>query len=467
MAIVAPITTFQRRYILPFLAVLMLTVSVFVWIILQQQASLLDNELQKKGRVAVEKLSEMSNINILLDDMEKGELTDFVNSDEDIINAAVFGEDGALMLSYEKGFTLPPQISLTAAGEVNLENEWLFTTPIIDNTDNFLGTAAVKISRGRVLKMLEQEATKLIITTIVITLIIAGVVYWLLARIRSMANQEIKRAKEIQTAYKKLQDLQSTLRKANETLEVKVVDRTKALQRTNQELQQVNKELKDFAYIVSHDLKAPLRAISSLTDWIIEDYEESFDEDGKEQLSLLKNRVTRMYQLLEGILRYSRIGRGKEEKEILNLNELVNDVISTLLPSENFEIQIAGELPPIYADKTKIHQVFQNIISNAIKYNDKPVGKVTISCETNEEDNLHYFSIADNGKGIPEEDFDRVFKIFQTLEKNKDSAESTGVGLTLVQKVIRKYGGDITVASQVGEGTTFTFSLPPVANEKE
>ncbi|MFK7950320.1 MAG: ATP-binding protein [Saprospiraceae bacterium] len=465
MAIVAPITTFQRRYILPFLAVLMLTVSVFVWIILQQQASLLDNELQKKGRVAVEKLSEMSNINILLDDMEKGELTDFVNSDEDIVNAVVFGKDGSLMLSYEDGFRLPPQVSLTSAGEVNLENEWLFTTPIIDNTDNFLGTAAVKISRGRVLKMLEEAATKLIITTIVITLIIASVVYWLLARIRSMANQEIKRAKEIQTAYRKLQNLQSTLRKANETLEVKVVDRTKALQRTNQELQQVNKELKDFAYIVSHDLKAPLRAISSLTDWIIEDYEESFDEDGQEQLSLLKNRVTRMYQLLEGILRYSRIGRGKEEKEVLELNELVDDVINTLLPSENFEIQILGELPPIYADRTKIHQVFQNIISNAIKYNNKPVGKVSISCKTNEEDNLHYFSIADNGKGIPEEDFDRVFKIFQTLEKNKDSAESTGVGLTLVQKVIKKYGGNITVASKVGEGTTFTFSLPPVVEE--
>lgn len=470
MAIVAPITTFQRRYILPFLAVLMITVSVLVWVILQQQANLLDNELQKKGRVAVEKLSEMSNINILLDDMEEGELSDFVNSDEDITNAVVFGEDGTLMLSYADGFTLPPQVSLSPTEDeikaINLGDEWLFVMSIIDNTGNFLGTSAVKISRSRVLRILEEEATKLVITTIVITLIIAGVVYWLLTRIRAMANLEIKRAKEIQSAYQKLQELQATLRKANETLEIKVADRTKALQRTNQELQQVNKELKDFAYIVSHDLKAPLRAISSLTDWIIEDYEESFDEDGQEQLGLLKNRVARMYQLLEGILRYSRIGRGKEQKEILELNELVNDVINTLLPSDNFDIQISGELPPIYADQTKIYQVFQNIISNAIKYNDKPVGKVTISCETNTEDNLHYFSIADNGKGIPEEDFDKVFKIFQTLEKDKESAESTGVGLTLVQKVIKKYGGNITISSKVGEGTTFTFSLPPVANDE-
>ncbi len=467
MAIVTPITKFQRRYILPFLAILTLMASALVWITLKQQANLLDNELQKKGRVAVEKLSEMNKVNILLEDMKKGELIDFVNSDEDIVNAAVFDQVGVLMLSYEDTFSLSPQIALKTAGEINLENEWLLTTPIIDNTNNFLGTAAVKISRSRVLEILEAAAIKLIVITIVVALIIAGVVYWLLARIRSMANQEIKRAKEIQTAYNQLQNLQTTLRQANETLAVKVADRTKALEHTHQELQHVNKELKDFAYIVSHDLKAPLRAISSLTNWIIEDYEAAFDEDGQEQLRLLKSRVSRMYQLLEGILSYSRIGRGKEQKEVLELNQLVSEVITTLLPSEHFEIEIIGKLPPVYADQTKIYQVFQNIISNAIKYNDKPVGKVTISCETKPEDQLHYFSSTDNGKGSPEEDYARVFKFFQTLENDKKAMESTGVGWTLVQKVIKKYGGSISVTSKVGEGTTFIFSLPPVTDDHQ
>ncbi|MGB1121466.1 MAG: sensor histidine kinase, partial [Saprospiraceae bacterium] len=155
------------------------------------------------------------------------------------------------------------------------------------------------------------------------------------------------------------------------------------------------------------------------------------------------------------------------QKEILELNQLVSEVITTLLPSEHFEIEIIGKLPPVYADQTKIYQVFQNIISNAIKYNDKPVGKVTISCETNPEDQLHYFSITDNGKGIPEEDYARVFKFFQTLENDKNSMESTGVGLTLVQKVIKKYGGSISVTSKVGEGTTFIFSLPPVTDDHQ
>jgi signal transduction histidine kinase len=466
MKIGTPITTFQRRYILPFLGVLMVAVSIFVWITLQQQANLLDKELQKKGKSVAEDLSEISNINILLEDMESLEsnLSQVVISDEDISNAAIFTADGALLLSHNGAFSIPPQINLKNESEHNLGSEWLFVMPIFDNTDNLLGTAAIRISRNRVLKMLEESSTKLILTTILITIIITSVVYWLLARIRSMADQEIKRAKEIEAAYHKLQNLQNVLRKANETLEEKVKKRTKALQKTNQELQQVNTELKDFAYIVSHDLKAPLRAISSLTDWIIEDYEDSFDADGQEQLKLLKSRVSRMYQLLEGILRYSRIGRGQEEKEILDLNLLVDEIISTLLPPENFNIYILNDLPPIFADKTKIYQVFQNMISNAIKYNDKPVGEVKIFCET-KTDGLHYFTIEDNGKGIPEEDFERVFKIFQTLEKDKDSAESTGVGLTLVQKIIKKYGGKISLTSKVGEGTAFTFSLPPVTNE--
>jgi signal transduction histidine kinase len=456
------LNTFQRRYVLPFLGVLAIAVSIFVWLILNQQAQLLDSELLKKGKSITEELAEISNINILLDDIEslKSNVSLIVTSDEDVSNAAIFNASGEMMISNDSVFALPTQTLLTDYSETNLETEWLFVMPIYDNTEILQGTAAVRISRDRVLEILEQSALKLILTTILMSLIIASVVYWLLTRVKSMAEQEIQRAKEIEVAYIKLQNLQSDLRQANETLEESVEQRTKALGRTNHDLQKVNKELKDFAYIISHDLKAPLRAISSLTNWIIEDYQQSFDEDGQEQMNLLQSRVSRMYQLLEGILRYSRIGRGKEQLEVLELNGLVKDVITVLLPGQNFEISIENDLPPVFADRTKVHQIFQNIISNAIKYNDKPIGEVKISSETDKEKSLHYFNISDNGKGIPEEDFDRVFKIFQTLEKNKDSAESTGVGLTLVQKIIKKYGGNIFVKSKVGEGTTFTFSLP-------
>jgi signal transduction histidine kinase len=457
-----PLNTFQRRYILPFLGGLAVVALVFVWLILQQQAALLDTELQKKGRAITEELVELSNINLLLEDFEslQNNLVSVVTADEDVADAAIFGRDKKILVHYDSLPMPAPRISFTKYSERNLKTAWEFVMPIVDNTDNLLGTAVVRLSRARVLDILQQSATKLIFTTAAIFLVVAIVVYWLLTRVRIMAEAQIQRAKEIEQAYLKLKELQDILKQANESLELQVADRTKALAKMNGELQKVNTELKDFAYIVSHDLKAPLRAISSLTNWIVEDYSSAFDEDGQEQMNLLQSRVNRMYQLLEGILRYSRLGRGEEQKEILELNSLVEEVISVLLPSANFEIKIINDLPPIFADRTKIYQVFQNLISNAIKYNDKPVGKVTIFSESDPEKQMHYFSIADNGKGIPEEDFERVFKIFQTLEKNKESAESTGVGLTLVQKIIKKYGGNVTIQSTVGEGTTFIFSMP-------
>lgn len=462
-----PLTKFQRRYIFPFLAVLGIIASIFVWLILRQQAQLLDAELKKKGQTIIQDFAENSMVSILLKDKETiiSNIELIVSSDDDVSSATILDKNGTLIHSSDSVFALPSSIiSLQRPRELNLDDKWLFVSPILNANKEFEGTAVITLSRERVLGMMKEAATKLILTTVIISFIIAAIVFWLLNKIRSLADKEFQRAREIENAYNKLQELQGVLRRANETLEERVKERTIELEKTNIELQHVNTELKDFAYIVSHDLKAPLRAIASLTDWIVEDYADSLDEDGQEQLSLLKNRVNHMYKLLEGILRYSRIGRGEEQKEVINLNESVNNVIDSLLPTENFEITIENKLPEIYADKTKINQVFQNIISNAIKYNDKPVGQVKIYSET-KGDGFHYFSIADNGKGIPEKDFHRVFKIFQTLEKDKNSTESTGVGLTLVQKIIRKYGGDISLASKVGKGTTFTFSLPVLQDE--
>ena len=464
-----PLTKFQRRYIFPFLGALAIIASIVVWLILRQQAQLLDTELKKKGQAIVQDFANTSMVSILLNDDETivNNTKMFIASDDDISNAAIFRKDGDLFHSNDSLFALPASLATETEPEaVNLGKEWVFITPIYNANDEFEGRAAISLSRERVLGMMKEAATKLILMTVIISLIIAAIVFWLLNKIRSLADKEFIRAREIESAYKRLQELQGVLKRANETLEERVKERTIELEKTNIELQHVNTELKDFAYIVSHDLKAPLRAIAYLTDWIVEDYSESLDEDGQEQLSLLKNRVNHMYKLLEGILRYSRIGRGEEQKEVINLNESVADVIDSLLPSENFEISIENELPEIYADKTKINQVFQNIISNAIKYNDKPVGQVKIFSDT-KDDGYHYFSIADNGKGIPEKDFSRVFKIFQTLEKDKNSTESTGVGLTLVQKIIRKYGGEISLASEVKKGTTFTFSLPVIEEVEE
>ena len=223
------------------------------------------------------------------------------------------------------------------------------------------------------------------------------------------------------------------------------------------EIEGANEELKNFAYVVSHDLKAPLRAISSLADWLSTDYADKFDEPGKEQMRLLISRVRRMDGLIDGILLYSRVGRVKETKVAVDLGQLVPEVIDSLAPPANITITIENSLPTLITEPTRIQQVFQNLLSNAIRYMDKPEGKIRIACSIDES---HWkFSVTDNGPGINQQHFDKIFQLFQTLAP-RDRVESTGVGLALVKKIVEMYGGRVWVESTVGEGSTFFFTLP-------
>jgi two-component system sensor kinase FixL len=234
------------------------------------------------------------------------------------------------------------------------------------------------------------------------------------------------------------------------------------------EQEDTNQELKDFAYIVSHDLKAPLRGIKTLAEWLVNDYSDKLGDEGKTQMNLLLSRVDRMHNLIEGILQYSRVGRAEEDLSLVNLNEQIAEIIDMLSPPKNISITVENELPTIRCEPTRISQVFQNLFSNAVKYMDKPDGIIKVGCV--EEGAFWKFSVADNGPGIEEKYFERIFKIFQTLVP-KDEYESTGIGLTVVKKIIELYGGRIWVESEVGKGSTFLFTLPKkeseVVNDKE
>ncbi len=223
------------------------------------------------------------------------------------------------------------------------------------------------------------------------------------------------------------------------------------------EIESANDELKNFAYVVSHDLKAPLRAISSLADWLSTDYADKFDDQGKEQMRLLISRVRRMDGLIDGILLYSRIGRMKETMVAVDLSRLVPEVIDSLAPPANITVTITNPLPTVMTEPTRIQQVFQNLLSNAIKYMDKPEGKICIGCSA--EGNQWKFSVSDNGPGIKEQHFEKIFQLFQTLAP-RDRVESTGVGLALVKKIVEMYGGQVWLDSTIGEGSTFFFTLP-------
>jgi two-component system sensor kinase FixL len=246
---------------------------------------------------------------------------------------------------------------------------------------------------------------------------------------------------------------------------INVSELKEAIRKQNELLEQVaktNQELKDFAYIVSHDLKAPLRGISTLAEWLTSDYSDKLDEDGKEQLRLLSSRVDRMHSLIDGVLQYSKIGRVQEERIRVNLNELVPEVIDMICPPDHMRITIENELPEIVCEQTRILQVFQNLLSNAVKYMDKEDGQIKIGCA--EDNGFWIFSVSDNGPGIEEKYFEKIFQIFQTLSP-RDEFESTGVGLTVTKKIVELYGGRIWVESVPGQGSTFFFSLPKQESE--
>lgn len=236
--------------------------------------------------------------------------------------------------------------------------------------------------------------------------------------------------------------------------------RRRAEQRQQELLKQLevrNKELNDFAHIVSHDLKAPLRAIQTLTGWIKEDSGNTLTPESQEQFDLMLSRVNRMRDLIDGILQYSRVGYGKEESVDIDIASLVNEVIESLEPPDHISVTIVDDMPVLCAGQVRISQVFQNLISNAIKYMDKSHGCINIGCC--EQEDSWRFHVTDNGMGIDPKQYDKVFGMFQTLAA-RDEYESTGVGLTVVKKIVETYGGKIWIESQVGEGSTFFFTLP-------
>jgi signal transduction histidine kinase len=230
------------------------------------------------------------------------------------------------------------------------------------------------------------------------------------------------------------------------------------------EIEVVNDELSQFAYVVSHDLKAPLRAIGSLSQWVHDDYVELLDEEGKENLSLIVSRSKRMQSMIDAILEYSRVGRIQESFEQVSISSLLVEIIDLLSIPETIKITVTSEMPTIRGEKIRFQQLFQNILSNAIKFMDKEQGIIKVNAR--KQASMWLFSVEDNGPGIPEKDKEGVFKIFKTLQ-SRDRHESTGVGLSIVKKIVDCYGGEIWVEEADPFGSKFCFSLPVTKNDDE
>jgi signal transduction histidine kinase len=240
---------------------------------------------------------------------------------------------------------------------------------------------------------------------------------------------------------------------------VDITERRKA----EEDLKAVNQELESFTYTASHDLKEPLRSLETFSQFLLEDYADKLDDEGKDYLKRIGAGAARMRNLIDDLLALSRISRIKNPYESVDSGQLVKDAVKRLkasLEEKGTKISVDDELPHIHCDATKMKEVFYNLIANAMKYNDKPDPSIEIGINDQKA-----FFVKDNGKGVAEEHRDMIFKPFKRGPGAKESSGGSGVGLALVKKIVEEHGGRIWVESEPGKGSTFFFTIPPHKEE--
>jgi signal transduction histidine kinase len=239
------------------------------------------------------------------------------------------------------------------------------------------------------------------------------------------------------------------------------------------ELERSNQELDDFAYIASHDLKEPLRGLFNHASFLLEDYRDKIDEDGVRRLNRLGQLCQRMEQLINDLMYFSRLGRAELAMQQTDFNDVIVEIqqmMETLLGERHARIVVPHALPRIVCDRTRVTEVFRNLITNAVKYNDKSERLVEIgfltSVNTKERNEKDVFYVRDNGVGIDPQFHQEIFRIFKRLQAPAAGHEAgSGVGLTFVKKIVERHGGRIWLESEHGQGTTFYFHLNGKRNE--
>jgi len=266
-------------------------------------------------------------------------------------------------------------------------------------------------------------------------------------------KEKEKRAEELIIANRELKQAEDDIRKLNDELEQKVIERTA-------QLEAVNKELGSFSYSVSHDLRAPIRAINGYTKILQEDYADKFDADGVKVLQTIIRNSKKMGELIDDLLAFSKLGRKQVTVSAVDMNELVTIVREELLfeDGENIPVFDVKILPPAKGDKSLIKQVWINLISNALKYSRKK-NKTTVEIGAYEQNNLIVYYVKDAGAGFDMQYYDKLFGVFQRLHSHEEF-DGTGIGLAIVQKIIHRHKGTVWAESALNEGTCFYFSLP-------
>jgi signal transduction histidine kinase len=321
---------------------------------------------------------------------------------------------------------------------VNSGRGLLLMSGIDEEADRLAGGLEAQLREHLTLNEQAQRLTKrTVVFSFAIAVLMIGLGYGLL-------RAEIRRRAKIESA----------LRESELSLEGRNIQ----IEKRTAELQAANKELEEFAYAASHDLKAPLRVIENASKWLEEDLAEHLSDETRENMNLLRGRVKRMQKLLDDLLEYARIGHGTDERfaEIVTGEELMDNIVALLSPAD-FKVKVSPSFRGIRVRRMPLQQILMNLIGNAIKHHDKKEGCVEVSVE--QRGGQYSFAVKDDGPGIPARFHDQIFQMFQTL-RSRDQVEGSGMGLAMVRKNVEVFGGKLQLESGEGQGSTFRFTWP-------
>jgi PAS domain S-box-containing protein len=281
-------------------------------------------------------------------------------------------------------------------------------------------------------------------------------------QLQEQAMELETQAEELTTQNEELLTLSEAQRRTNTALQQALARAEAAREeaaRSAAAAEEAYRELDQFAYVASHDLKAPLRGIANLAQWIQDDLGENLGAESAEHMRLLQGRVRRMEALIDGILAYSRAGRAPAKPEMVDAGQLVREVLELLAPGDNVTTELPEGMPVVEAERVPLQQVFMNLIGNAVKFTRAARPDPVVRVSWRDTGDAYEFSVSDNGPGIAPQYQERIWGIFQTLEA-RDKVEGTGIGLSVVRKIVEARGGRIWLESSPGAGATFHFSWP-------
>ena len=393
------------------------------------------------------------------------EAMSWANSDSSIVYVSVVDAKGIEIATLNRNnIIVPPE--LLAKQEVTIErrNTIFYKSGIVYQGRSF-GSLVIAYS----LTQLDSEIAKLKLTTLLfavslfavgvaLSIILANMITTNILRLNATVQEIVSGNSQTRMEVQSKDEVGKLAGAFNDMLDSLEKNRLELLH-YSERLKKQNEELQQFSYVVSHDLKAPLRAIFKLSEWIEEDMGVGLAEGVRHNLKTLRGRVFRLEALINGLLEYSKIGRENIPNEKTDVHIMVKEILDLLNPPNKFKIEIPVRLPVLFTKRILLQQALINLLSNAIKYNDKPEGIIRIL--SSEKDDHYEFTIEDNGMGIDKAYYEKIFVIFQTLEA-RDKVEGTGIGLAIVKKGVEDMGGTITVESQLGEWTKFKMTWPKV-----